>query len=130
VALSRRSQPTDLLALGSECENEVMAGSGDDDLDRLLREVDAMTSGKPAPAAGKAAAVPRGKSVANSDDKKSMSEIARTGVIAGAVSGVVVGTLVFLLQWLPLIGHPISSALAAFAGAFFTAVFFGYRNRD
>ena len=107
-----------------------MAGSDDDDLDRLLREVDAMASGKPAPAAGKAAAVPSGAAAAHHDDKKSMAEIARTGVVAGALSGVVIGTLVFLLQWLPFIGHPISSAMAAFGGAFFTAVFFGFRNRD
>jgi hypothetical protein len=44
----------------------------------------------------------------------------RTGAIAGAVCGVVVGTGTFRLAWLPFIDNPISSAAGAFVGAFAT----------
>ena len=92
--------------------------SGDDELERLLREVDASLSGTPAKAPGPASA---------SNDVAAPRAAAgrwgrslRTGVVAGVVCGAVVGTGTFLLAWLPFIDNPFSSAAGAFVGAFAT----------
>ncbi len=91
--------------------------SGDDELDRLLREVEATMSGKPAtPASGAPA-----KEVAPTTPARGRwGRALRTGAVAGVVCGVVVGTGTFLLAWLPFIDNPVSSAAGAFVGAFAT----------
>lgn len=91
--------------------------SGDDELERLLREVDASMSGTPATPARAAAS----KEVATSAEASGRwGRPLRTGLVAGVVSGVVVGTGTFLLAWLPFIDNPVSSAAGAFLGAFAT----------
>jgi hypothetical protein len=96
--------------------------SGDDELERLLREVDASLSGTPAKAP-----VPATASVAASKEVAAAGAAPgrwgrslRTGLVAGVVCGAVVGTGTFLLAWLPFIDNPFSSAAGAFVGAFAT----------
>ena len=91
--------------------------SGDDELDRLLREVEAATSGTPAPRPGSAPAAQQTSAPA---PRGRWGRALRTGVVAGAVCGAVVGTGTFLLAWLPFIDNPVSSAMGAFVGAFAT----------
>jgi hypothetical protein len=100
-----------------------------DEIDRLLREVDASLTG--------AASAPssRGQVAPRTSSEVSTSEAASTGVgplpkavIAAAVCGGVVFTATFFLQWLPLIDNPVSSGLGAALGAFFTALVFGRRS--
>jgi hypothetical protein len=91
--------------------------SGDDELDRLLREVEAATSGTPAK---RPESAPAPKASAEAAAPGRWGRALRTGVISGAVCGVVVGTGTFLLAWLPFIDNPISSAAGAFVGAFAT----------
>ncbi len=91
--------------------------SGDDELDRLLREVEATMSGKPAaPASG----APSKEVAATKPAPGRWGRSLRTGVVAGVVCSAVVGTGTFLLAWLPFIDNPISSAAGAFVGAFAT----------
>jgi hypothetical protein len=96
--------------------------SGDDELERLLREVDASLSGTPAkatvPAAASGAASKEVAAAGTPPGRWGRS--LRTGLVAGAVCGVVVGTGTFLLAWLPFIDNPFSSAAGAFVGAFAT----------
>ena len=92
--------------------------SGDDELERLLREVDASLTGTPSKAAVPA---PTSKQVASPGAVPGRwSRSLRTGLVAGAVCGAVVGTGTFLLAWLPFIDNPFSSAAGAFVGAFAT----------
>lgn len=91
--------------------------SGDDELDRLLREVEATMSGTPAKPA---ASAPARQTPAEADRPGRWGRSLRTGLVAGAVCGAVVGTGTFLLAWLPFIDNPISSAAGAFLGAFAT----------
>lgn len=91
--------------------------SGDDELDRLLREVEASMSGTPAKRPESAPAPPQSSAPAK---QGRWGRALRTGVVAGAVCGVVVGTGTFLLAWLPFIDNPVSSAMGAFVGAFAT----------
>ena len=97
--------------------------SGDDEIERLLREVDAMSSGKKAqpPAT-------RSPGSTAPSDGGGLSPVA-TGLVAGVVCGVGVGTTTFLLSWLPLIDNPISSAGGAFVGAFLTGTVLSWRRR-
>jgi hypothetical protein len=98
----------------------------DDDIERLLREVDATMAGKPAPSSG---AVAPSTSSGSSAATRSGSSPVRTGLVAGAVSGVGVGTVTFLLSWLPLIGNPLAAGGGAFVGAFLTGTVLSWRNR-
>ncbi len=97
--------------------------SGDDEIERLLREVDAMSSGKKAepPATRSPGSTAPG-------DGGGLSPVA-TGLVAGVVCGVGVGTTTFLLSWLPLIDNPVSSAGGAFVGAFLTGTVLSWRRR-
>ena len=97
--------------------------SGDDEIERLLREVDAMSSGKQAqpPAT-------RSPGSTAPADGGGLSPVA-TGLVAGVVCGVGVGTTTFLLSWLPLIDNPVSSAGGAFVGAFLTGTVLSCRRR-
>lgn len=93
--------------------------SSDDELERLLREVDASLSGtSPSPAAsarkGEVARTPEPAPPGRT------GRALRTGAVAGVVSAAVVGTTTFLFAWLPFIDNPVSSAMGAFVGAFGT----------
>ncbi|MCA0330146.1 MAG: hypothetical protein LCI03_09645 [Actinobacteria bacterium] len=92
--------------------------AGDDELERLLREVDATLSGTPAKPAAAA-----GKEVAGQRDAVPAGRVRRglrTGLVAGAISGVVVGAGTFLIAWLPGTQSVTSAAVGAFLGAFGT----------
>jgi hypothetical protein len=98
--------------------------SGDDELERLLREVDATLSGKPAPVAA------RGGVPARTDEPQTGrgGRALRTGLVAGAVCGAGVGTMTFLFAWLPFIDNPVSSGMGAFVGAFLTGSVLAFRR--
>ncbi len=96
--------------------------SGDDEIERLLREVDAMSSGT------SRAPAPRAPESAASTRSEGLSPVT-TGLVAGAVCGVGVGALTFVFQWLPFIDNPVSSAGGAFVGAFLTGTVLGWRRR-
>jgi hypothetical protein len=109
-----------------------MASKEDDDLARLLREVEAATSGIPAkPAELPAVAGDRSPEARSGEAPGGrFARALRTGVIAGGVGAVVVFLFVFLLQWLPLIDNPLSSAMGAFVGGFIAGFYFGLRRCD
>ena len=107
--------------------------SGDDELDRLLREVDSSLSGTPSgagktpplptkPASGEAAEHP-------GESRGRVARSARTGLVAGAVSGGLVFAGTALLSWLPLIDNPLSSGMGAFVGGFLVGGYFRFRER-
>ena len=99
--------------------------SQDDEIERLLREVDALNTGT-----GKSATpVPKAPGSAPATTSSSGGRALRTGLVAGAVCGVGVGTVTFLLQWLPLIDNPLSSAGGAFVGAFLTGTVLSWRRK-
>lgn len=104
--------------------------SGDDELERLLREVDATLSGGPAkPPATRGEASPAAQQPAG--DPAPRGRVAtgvRTGVVAGALCGAGVGAFTFFFQWLPFIDNPVSSAGGAFVGAFLTGAVLGARR--
>jgi hypothetical protein len=109
-----------------------MAGS-DDDLERLMREVDASLSG--GPASSSPANLPAKKSDGSPSEKKTdsasesrLSRATGAGLVAGATTGVIVFVVVFLFQWLPLVGHPFAAALGAFIAAFITATYLTFKN--
>lgn len=102
--------------------------SNNDDIERLLREVDSSLTGA-------ASASSRGQVAPRTSSSVSTPDAASTGVgplpkavIAAAVCGGVVFTATFFLQWLPLIDNPVSSGLGAAVGAFCTALVFGRRR--
>ncbi len=108
--------------------------SNDDELDRLLREVDASLSGGAAasassstPATGKAP-VPATRPTGDPAPRGRAGSALRTGVVSGAVCGVAVGASTFVLSWLPLIDNPVSSGLGAFVGAFLTGTVLSFRR--
>jgi hypothetical protein len=109
-----------------------MAGK-DDDLERLLREVDASLSGGATPSAPPNLPAKKGDRSPRSTESDSgsgsrLSRATGAGVVAGATTGVVVFLVVFLFQWLPLVGHPFAAALGAFLAAFFTAAYLTFKN--
>jgi hypothetical protein len=88
--------------------------SDDDELNRLLREVDSTLGGTPStPARSAPGAEP-------SPSRGRVASATRTGVVAGALCGATVGVATFLFAWLPIVENPISSGLGAFVGAFAT----------
>ncbi len=96
-----------------------------------MREVDASLSG--GPASSSPANLPAKKSDNSPSEKKSDSEsrLSRAtgaGLVAGATTGVIVFVVVFLFQWLPLVGHPFAAALGAFIAAFITAAYLTFKN--
>jgi hypothetical protein len=106
--------------------------SGDDELERLLREVDATLSGPAkAPATqGSAGTSPATTPGAGSPpaERGRIATGLRTGVIAGTVCGAGVGAVTLVLSWLPLIDNPVSSGMGAFVGAFLTGTVLGARR--
>jgi hypothetical protein len=105
--------------------------SGDEDIERLLAEIDGNLSGaaaKPAAGATSGAVSPTSKAAAPSERGRADTAL-RTGGIAAAVSGVVVFGATFFLQWLPIIDNPVSSGLGAAVGAFCTGAVLSFRGR-
>ncbi|MFN8169941.1 MAG: hypothetical protein U0S36_14330 [Candidatus Nanopelagicales bacterium] len=108
--------------------------SGDDELERLLREVDATLSGPAKPAGqtpatrGGSAAATTGGGSAEAAPRGRVGTGLRTGVVAGALCGAGVGAFTFFFQWLPFIDNPVSSAGGAFVGAFLTGAVLGARR--
>jgi hypothetical protein len=107
----------------------------DDDLDRLLREVDASLSGSaPKPSGASSPAVrpsttPASKGGGDVVPAGRFGSAVRTGGISAAVCGVGVFGATFFLQWLPVIDNPVSSGLGAALGAFLTGASLGFRRR-
>lgn len=103
--------------------------SGDDDIERLLAEIDSTMNGPAKPPAQK-----RGGEVtpAAKDQPAARGRVGsavRTGGVAAAVCGVGVFGATFLFQWLPIIDNPVSSGLGAAVGAFLTGATLGLRRR-
>jgi hypothetical protein len=116
---------------------ERMAGK-DDDIERLLAEMDALTqqadkvlSGDAA-AAGKAVAPRAGSTPATTgsgDTAGASGAITRALVVSGVVTAVV-WVAFFLLAALPFIGRPgLGDALALFVASLLVAAFYSLRNR-
>jgi hypothetical protein len=106
--------------------------SGDDDIERLLAEIDGNLAGSAAKpsssAAGGGAVQPAAKSAAPAQRGRADAAL-RTGGIAATVSGVAVFGATFFLQWLPIIDNPVSSGLGAAVGAFCTGAVLSFRGR-
>jgi hypothetical protein len=104
--------------------------SGDDELERLLREVDATLSGPAKVPATQGSASPAARPAAGSApaQRARVASGIRTGAIAGVVCGAGVGATTFFLSWLPLIDNPVSSGMGAFVGAFLTGAVLGARR--
>ena len=108
--------------------------SSDDDIERLLREVESTMSGQGAKPAAQSGEMAKSTSNANA---KATDEVAarsggttlRTAVVAAIVCGLGVFGFTFFFQWLPIIDNPISSGLGAGVGAFLTALALGVINR-
>ncbi|MFN8156593.1 MAG: hypothetical protein U0R68_04200 [Candidatus Nanopelagicales bacterium] len=98
--------------------------SGDDEIERLLREVDAMNSGKQA----KPPARTDQSSPASADG--GLSPVG-TGVIAGVISGVVVGGATLFYALIPVLPNPspITAGAGAFVGAFLTGTVLSWRRK-
>jgi len=99
----------------------------DDDIERLLREVEATTAGKPT--GSSPANLPATTAKSGDEARASGRSPVRTGLVAGAVSGVGVGAVTFLFAWLPFIGHPAASGMGAFVGAFLTGTWLSWRTK-
>lgn len=100
--------------------------SSDDELERLLREVDATLAGRPAPTAGKAPATSSGSTPA---PRGRVSGALRTGLVSGVVCGAVVTVGTWLVSWLPLDQSPLNAGAGAFVGAFLTGTVLSARSR-
>jgi hypothetical protein len=110
----------------------------DDDIQRLLAEMDALTQqadqalSRDASAPGKAVAARPGSTPAPTDspDRSPTSlAITRALVVSGVVTGVV-WVLFFFLAALPFIGRPgLGDALALFVASLLVAAFYSLRNR-
>ena len=88
--------------------------SGDDDIEKLLRDVNSSLSGT------SGAQPPATRSSGEAAQPGRVGRALRTGLVSGVVCGAGVGTLTFLFQWLPLVDNPWSSGAGAFIGAFLT----------
>ncbi len=104
--------------------------SQDDDLERLLREVEAATSGT-APKRADVPATTGGATPARQQGEAAGGRFAmavRTGLVSGGIVAALVFGFVFFLQWLPFIDNPLSSAIGAFVGGFLTGFVLRYRS--
>jgi hypothetical protein len=99
----------------------------DDDIERLLREVDATMAGSSTPSSGAVVPVKPTASGAAAPERTGSSPV-RAGLVAGAVSGVGVGAATLLFAWLPFM-HPLAAGCGAFVGAFLTGAVLSWRNR-
>jgi len=100
--------------------------SNDDELERLLREVDASLSG----ATPGAVAPQRGEVAATASPTRRSRPAAalRTGAVAGGVCGVGVFVGAVLLSWLPGDQAAFQSGVGAFVGAFVTGAVLSLRG--
>ncbi len=98
--------------------------SGDDEIERLLREVDAMNSGKQAKPPA------RTDQSGSAPAREGLSPVG-TGVVAGIVSGVVVGGGALIVTLLPLLPDPspFTAGTGAFVGAFLTGTVLSWRRK-
>jgi len=105
--------------------------SGDDDIERLLAEIDgSQTASRSAPATGsRGGAVQPAARAASPAVRGRAGSALRTGGIAAAASGAGVFGATFFLQALPLIDNPVSSGLGAAVGAFVTGALLSLRGR-
>ena len=95
--------------------------SGNDEIERLLREVDASLTGSRASSGAVTPASDATVQQAATGGPGTMTK----ALIAAVVCGGLVFTATFFLQWLPLIDNPVSSGLGAAVGAFLTALVLG-----
>lgn len=98
-----------------------------------MREVDASLSGGATPSApanlpAKKADRAPSENKADAQSESRLSRATGAGLVAGAATGVIVFVVVFLFQWLPLVGHPFAAALGAFLAAFLTAAYLTFKN--
>jgi hypothetical protein len=104
--------------------------SQNDDIERLLREVDASLTGATSARPSGGTVAPRSSgSVSTPEAAASSGGVLPKAVVAAVVCGGGVFVATFFLQWLPLIDNPLSSGLGAAVGAFFTALVVGRRRR-
>jgi len=105
--------------------------SDNDEIERLLREIDGnLGGGTPPPKRGELVAP--AQSAAPSPAPAERGRIAgalRTGVVAGAVCGVGVSVVTFLISWLPFDQSPMNAGGGAFVGAFLTGTVLSLRGR-
>ena len=94
--------------------------SGDDELERLLRDVDSTLSGGAKPPAARAPSTAASTGSTDAVPRGRAGSAVRTGLVAGAVCGAGVGVLTFVFAWLPFVENPVSSGMGAFVGAFLT----------
>jgi Mg/Co/Ni transporter MgtE len=90
--------------------------SDDDDIEKLLREIDSSGSG----GRSKKDNLPATRDSSDAASPGRAARALRTGLVSGVVCGAGVGVVTFFLQWLPVIDNPVSSGLGAFVGAFLT----------
>ena len=105
--------------------------SDNEEIERLLREIDGnLGGGTPAPKRGEIA------TPAQSTDQSAtpagrgrIGGALRTGVVAGAVCGVGVSVVTFLISWLPFDQSPMNAGGGAFVGAFLTGTVLSLRSK-
>jgi hypothetical protein len=102
--------------------------SNNDDIEKLLREVDANLTGISRPSGQVVQA--GSTSVSQKSAASAGSSVVTKALIAAVVCGGLVFTATFFLQWLPLIDNPLSSGLGAGLGAFVTALVLGRRPKS
>jgi hypothetical protein len=99
--------------------------SNDDELERLLREVDAsLAGGKPAPSGREV--TPAASAPAK---RGGVGGALRTGAVAGVVCGAGVTVATWLFSWLPFDQAPLNAGGGAFVGAFLTGAVLSFRGR-
>ena len=101
--------------------------SDDDEIERLLREIDGNLGRTPAPKRGEVAAPAPSATPA---ERGRIGGALRTGVVAGAVCGVGVSVVTFLISWLPFDQSPMNAGGGAFVGAFLTGTVLSLRGRS
>ena len=101
--------------------------SDEDEIERLLREIDGSGGGgTPAPKRGEVATPAQSAAPA---ERGRIGGALRTGAVAGAVCGVGVSVATFLISWLPFDQSPINAGGGAFVGAFLTGAVLSMRGR-
>lgn len=101
--------------------------SDDDEIERLLREIDGNLGGvTPAPKRGEVATPAQAAAPA---ERGRIGGALRTGVVAGAVCGVGVSVVTFLISWLPFDQSPMNAGGGAFVGAFLTGTVLSLRGK-
>jgi hypothetical protein len=105
--------------------------SDEDEIERLLREIDGnLGGGAPAPKRGEVATPAQSAAQpAAPGERGRIAGALRTGVVAGAVCGVGVSVVTFLISWLPFDQSPMNAGGGAFVGAFLTGTVLSLRGR-